>query len=104
MLQPRINNPAHYFRKRFIFLPSTKQSWSQIMLVLSRRVNEEIFIGDTARIIILGVQGSRIRLGVSAPPHISIQRSEVRDRMATDRPVSRMAHLATDSGKQTVMI
>ena len=38
------------------------------MLVLSRRVSEEIVIDDTTRIVILGVQGSRIRLGVSAPP------------------------------------
>ena len=65
------------------------------MLVLSRRVGEEIVIGDTMRVIILGVQGSRIRIGVSAPPHISIQRGEVRDRIATERSSSSMACLET---------
>ncbi len=52
------------------------------MLVLSRRVGEEIVIDDTTRVVVLGVQGGRIRLGVSVPPHISIQRSEVRERIA----------------------
>ncbi len=54
------------------------------MLVLSRRVGEEIILDDTMCVVVLGVQGSRIRLGVSAPPHISIQRSEVRDRIENE--------------------
>ncbi len=69
------------------------------MLVLSRRVSEEIVIDDTTRIVILGVQGSRIGLGVSAPPHISIQRSEVRDRIATERSSSGMDYLEIDYSK-----
>ena len=69
------------------------------MLVLSRRVSEEIVIDDTTRIVILGVQGSRIRLGVSAPPHISIQRSEVRDRIATEGAASGMDYLEIDYSK-----
>ena len=36
------------------------------MLVLSRRIGEEIVIDDTTRVVVLGVQGSRIRLGISA--------------------------------------
>ena len=69
------------------------------MLVLSRRVSEEIVIDDTTRIVILGVQGSRIRLGVSAPPHISIQRSEVRDRIATEGSSNGMDYLEIDYSK-----
>ena len=74
------------------------------MLVLSRRVSEEIVIDDTTRIVILGVQGSRIRLGVSAPPHISIQRSEVRDRIATECSSSGMDYLETDYSKRSALI
>ena len=69
------------------------------MLVLSRRISEEIVIDDTTRIVILGVQGSRIRLGVSAPPHISIQRSEVRDRIAIEGSSSGMDYLEIDYSK-----
>ena len=74
------------------------------MLVLSRRVSEEIVIDDTTRIIILGVQGSRIRLGVSAPTHISIQRSEVRDRIAIECSSSGMDYLETDYSKRSAVI
>ena len=74
------------------------------MLVLSRRVGEEIVIDDTMRVVILGVQGGRIRLGLSAPPHISIQRSEIRDRIAAERPARSMTYREADSGKQTAVI
>ena len=50
------------------------------MLVLSRRIGEEIVIDDTTRVVVLGIQGSRVRIGISAPPHVAIQRQEVRDR------------------------
>ena len=74
------------------------------MLVLSRRVGEEIVIDDTMRVVILGVQGGRIRLGFSAPPHISIQRSEVRDRIAAERPVNSKAYLKADSEKRPAVV
>jgi carbon storage regulator len=47
------------------------------MLVLSRKMNEEIVIGNNVTIKIVGVRGNRVRLGISAPECISIQRSEV---------------------------
>ena len=38
------------------------------MLVLTRKVNESICIGgDTIRIIVLGIQTDRVRLGIEAP-------------------------------------
>ena len=74
------------------------------MLVLSRRVGEEIVIDDTMRVVILGVQGGRIRLGFSTPPHIPIQRSEVRDRIAAERPVNSKAYLKADSGKRPAVV
>jgi carbon storage regulator CsrA len=47
------------------------------MLVLSRKVNEEIVIGDQIRITVVRVAGNRIRLGISAPENVTIQRSEL---------------------------
>lgn len=46
------------------------------MLVLSRKMNESICIGDDIQITILEVRGKRIRLGCTAPAHISIRRTE----------------------------
>lgn len=47
------------------------------MLVLSRRVNETIVLGDDIRITVLGVDGGVVRLGVEAPPAVKVLRQEV---------------------------
>lgn len=47
------------------------------MLVLSRRKNESIMIGEEVQIIIIGVHGDKIRLGIAAPKSIPVHRKEV---------------------------
>ena len=47
------------------------------MLVLARKVNEEIMIGDNVRIIVLSIKGNKVRLGFDAADGISIQRKEI---------------------------
>ena len=74
------------------------------MLVLSRRIGEEIVIDDTTRVVVLGVDGGRIRLGLSAPPHISIQRSEVRDRISAESSVRDTPYLDSDLEKRPVVV
>jgi carbon storage regulator len=47
------------------------------MLVLSRKKNERIVIGDNIVITVVEVRGDRVRLGIEAPQEVSIHRSEV---------------------------
>ena len=47
------------------------------MLVLTRKVNEEILIGDNIRIKIVDIGQGRIRLGISAPRDVTVLRHEV---------------------------
>ena len=47
------------------------------MLVLSRKLNEEIIIGGNIRVKILEINGNRIRLGISAPHHVPVHRQEI---------------------------
>lgn len=47
------------------------------MLVLSRKVGQEIVIGDNVRITITKVSGNRVTLGVQAPDHVRILRGEL---------------------------
>lgn len=47
------------------------------MLVLSRKVNETIVIGDDIEIMVVALEGDRVRLGVKAPPGVSVHRGEI---------------------------
>ena len=47
------------------------------MLILSRRKNESIIIGDNIEVMITDISGDVIKLGISAPRCISVHRKEV---------------------------
>jgi carbon storage regulator CsrA len=47
------------------------------MLVLSRKVGEEIIIGDNIRVTVLAVRPNLVRLGFTAPGNVSIFRAEI---------------------------
>ena len=47
------------------------------MLVLSRKVGESIVIGDDVVVTILEIRGDLIRVGIDAPKHVKVHRSEV---------------------------
>ena len=50
------------------------------MLVLSRRIGETIVINGDIQVKVLSVQGNKVRLGVVAPDHVSVDRQEVHER------------------------
>lgn len=52
------------------------------MLVLARRIGEEIVIGGDIRVTVLGVRGSQVRLGVAAPQSVRVLRQEIVNRPA----------------------
>jgi len=61
------------------------------VLVLSRRPDEAILIGDDIQVIVVGVRGDQVRLGVTAPRDVPVHRKEVyeaikRDGRAGSRP------------------
>lgn len=47
------------------------------MLVLSRKTNESIMIGDHIEVKILSVDGDQVKLGIVAPKSVKVHRSEV---------------------------
>ena len=49
------------------------------MLVLSRKVGQELVIADNIRIVISRVAGNRVSLGIQAPDNVHIIRSELRE-------------------------
>jgi carbon storage regulator len=49
------------------------------MLVLTRKIGEEIIIGGCIRVKVADVRGSRVRIAIEAPRDLSVQRSEIAD-------------------------
>jgi len=47
------------------------------MLVLSRKPGERVYVGDDIEIVVLEVQGNRVKLGFDAPGGLPIQRGEL---------------------------
>lgn len=47
------------------------------MLVLTRRVDESIAIGDSIIVTVLGIEGDRVKLGIVAPREITVLRQEI---------------------------
>lgn len=55
------------------------------MLVLNRRVNQSIAIGDDVRIVVVAVDGDRVKIGVQAPADLPVHRAEVYDEIRRSR-------------------
>ena len=49
------------------------------MLILSRKINEKIMIGDDISISIIEIRGDQVRIGVEAPKTVKVFRREVFD-------------------------
>lgn len=48
------------------------------MLVLSRRRDERILIGDDIEIVIVDIRGEKVRIGINAPIEVAVHRAELR--------------------------
>lgn len=69
------------------------------MLVLSRREEETIVIGDDVRVTLVEIRGDKVRLGVEAPEHVPVHRLEVYESLKAERSGFRGS--ATDHGPRT---
>jgi carbon storage regulator len=47
------------------------------MLVLSRKQHDSILIGDNVRLTVVRIDRNQVRLGIEAPPHVSVLREEL---------------------------
>ncbi|MGD0843787.1 MAG: carbon storage regulator CsrA [Geobacteraceae bacterium] len=54
------------------------------MLVLTRKVGEEILIGDQINIKVIEISGNKVRLGIDAPATLRIYREEILARVKSE--------------------
>ncbi len=52
------------------------------MLVLTRRLGESVVIEGGIRVTVVAVKGNKVRLGISAPDSVRVDRQEVHERVA----------------------
>ena len=57
-----------------------------IMLVLSRKVGQSIFINESIRITVVQANNGRIRLGIEAPPEVIVLREELTTSCSSSSP------------------
>ncbi len=56
------------------------------MLVLSRRPNESILLGDDVEITVVKIDGNHVRIGIRAPKNVVVLRSELAANHTVGRP------------------
>jgi carbon storage regulator len=59
------------------------------MLVLTRKRNQQIVIGDHVHVTVVDVQGSRVRLGIEAPIEVPVHRKELHEAIKSTEKASR---------------
>lgn len=67
------------------------------MLVISRKLNEAIVIGDGLEVRVMRVGRDGVRLGVTAPSSVSVHRAEVYDQIREENRVAPAAENSADS-------
>ena len=68
------------------------------MLVLGRKVNEAVIIGDNVVVTLLAIEGDRVKLGIQAPPQVSILRHELYEMVKQENV--RAANLSGSGGRR----
>lgn len=56
------------------------------MLILTRRVQEALMIGDNVTVTVLSVKGNQVRLGIDAPRDVEVHREEIYHRVNGTEP------------------
>lgn len=56
------------------------------MLILTRRVQEALMIGDNVTVTVLSVKGNQVRLGIDAPREVEVHREEIYHRVKSGIP------------------
>ncbi|WP_448516216.1 carbon storage regulator CsrA [Pseudothermotoga sp.] len=72
------------------------------MLVFSRKVGESFIIGDEIEVVVLKIEGSEVKIGISAPKHVKIYRTEIYKKIVEEN--LRASSVSVDSLKGVKVI
>ena len=63
------------------------------MLVLSRKQNQRIRVGESVVVTIVRISGDKVRIGIEAPPQVRVLRDELEDEVLGDVTLDAAAEL-----------
>lgn len=72
------------------------------MLVLTRKVQDSVLIGDEIVVTVSEVSGGRVKLAIEAPRHVRIDRQEVADRATCRLAAPQASKNLADSHEFTI--
>jgi carbon storage regulator len=73
------------------------------MLVLTRRPDESIVIGNNIKITIVSVGPGRVKIGIEAPPNVRIDRQEIHDKLERNADVLAALTLPPTDAQNTMV-
>ena len=67
------------------------------MLILTRRTNETLMIGDDIKITVLNVKGNQVRIGIEAPNNVAVHREEIYQRIQHEKQHGQESRFGEDT-------
>ncbi len=68
------------------------------MLVLTRKVNESIIIGDQTEVMVVEIKGDQVKIGVRAPRDITVYRGEIYKEIQKENIAAAQSEIPADIG------
>jgi carbon storage regulator len=61
------------------------------MLIVTRKLQESVMIGNDVTVTVLGVKGNQVSIGINAPKDITVHREEIFERIRSEQRPARSA-------------
>lgn len=72
------------------------------MLILSRKIDEQIKIGDDITITLIDIRGEQVKIGVEAPKNVKVFRQEVFDAIQNENKAAVVDVAEKDNNSKTI--
>ena len=69
------------------------------MLILSRKINESIIIGDNIEVMVVEIKGDQVKLGINAPREVSLYRGEIFQAIQEENKNAAKSHLPAEAAR-----